>query len=170
MVAPDLLGKLLIAGRGGEHVSGRIVETEAYTAHDPASHSFSGPTTRNSTMFGPPGRLYVYRSYGVHWCANVVTGAEGDGQAVLVRAVEPVDGIDTMVRRRGRTPLADGPGKLCQAFGITGDDDGTDLTFDGSFIRIVDDGMPVPEHPVVGPRVGITRAVDVPWRFRRPGI
>ena len=89
--------------RGGVHVSGRIVETEAYMRSDPASHSFNGPTTRNAVMFGPPGRLYVYLSYGIHCCANVVTGAGGDGQAVLLRAVAPVDGIDVIrSRRRGR--------------------------------------------------------------------
>ena len=116
-------------------------------------------------MFGPAGHLYVYRSYGIHWCANVVTGAEGDGQAVLLRAVDPVEGADEMLRRRGRTPLADGPGKLCQAFGIDGDDDGADLCGRGS-ICIIDDGSGPSGDPVAGPRIGITKAVDTPWRFR----
>ncbi len=108
-------------------VAGRIIETEAYMSDDPASHSFRGPTPRTAVMFGPAGYLYVYRSYGIHWCANVVTGADGDGQAVLIRAVDPVEGADEMLRRRGRLPLADGPGKLCQAFGLDGEDDGADL-------------------------------------------
>lgn len=168
VVAVDLLGKLLVVERGGARASGRIVETEAYTADDPASHSYRGPTRRNAVMFGPAGHLYVYRSYGIHWCANVVTGAEGDGQAVLIRAIEPVEGIDEMSRRRGRHPLADGPGKLCQALGIDGAHDGADLAAPGSAVRIVDDGRPPPTDPVIGPRIGITRAVDVPWRWRTP--
>jgi DNA-3-methyladenine glycosylase len=147
-------------------VSGRIVETEAYTQDDPASHSHRGRSPRNAVMFGPAGHLYVYRSYGIHWCANVVTGAEGDGQAVLIRAIEPVEGAEIMLRRRGRLPLADGPGKLCAAFGIDGDDDGADLVSPDSPIRIVDDGTPPPADPLVGPRVGISKAVDTPWRWR----
>jgi DNA-3-methyladenine glycosylase len=159
---------VLVVERDGVLVAGRIVETEAYTADDPASHSFRGPTQRNAVMFGPAGHLYVYRSYGIHWCANVVTGAEGDGQAVLLRAVDPVEGADEMLRRRGRTPLADGPGKLCQAFGLTGDDDGADLCSHGP-IRILDGGVG-PVESVAGPRIGITRAVDTPWRFRMAAI
>ena len=151
--------------RDGAVTSGRIIETEAYTADDPASHSFGGRTLRNEVMFGPPGRLYVYLSYGIHRCANVVTGAEDDGQAVLLRAFEP---IDEMLRRRGRQPLADGPGKLCQALGIDLGDNGVDLFGTGA-IRILGDGVPPPSRPRVGPRVGITKAVDVPWRFRTPG-
>jgi DNA-3-methyladenine glycosylase len=153
--------------RDGTHVSGRIVETEAYTRADPASHSFNGPTARNAVMFGPPGRLYVYLSYGIHCCANVVTGADGDGQAVLLRAVAPIEGLDVIrARRRGRSDrdLANGPGKLCEALGITLADDGTALTDGSSPIRIVDDGTPPPE-PTIGPRVGITRGADTPWRF-----
>ncbi len=146
-------------------VAGRIIETEAYMSDDPASHSFRGPTPRNVVMFGPPGHLYVYRSYGIHWCANVVTGTDGDGQAVLIRAVDPVEGADEMLRRRGRLPLADGPGKLCQAFGLDGDDNGADLV-GGAPISIVDDGRPSPANPIVGPRIGITRGADTPWRFR----
>lgn len=165
VIAAELLGKLLVVERGGTTVSGRIIETEAYTSDDPASHSFRGPTPRNRAMFGPAGHLYVYMSYGIHRCANVVTGADGDGQAVLLRAIDPVDGIDVMRGRRGREPLADGPGKLCQAFGIELGDDGAALV--GSVgICIVDDGTPVPVEPLVGPRIGITRAVDRPWRFR----
>jgi DNA-3-methyladenine glycosylase len=163
-VAPDLLGTVLVVERDGIRLAGRIIETEAYMADDPASHSFRGPTPRNEAMFGPAGHLYVYRSYGIHWCANVVTGSEGDGQAVLLRAVDPLEGSDKMLRRRGRHPLADGPGKLCQAFGLTGDDDGADLCSRGP-IRILDDGTG-PVESIAGPRIGISRAVDTPWRFR----
>jgi len=160
-----------VVERDGTHVSGRIVETEAYMQHDPASHSFNGPTSRNSVMFGPPGRLYVYRSYGIHWCANVVTGVERDGQAVLLRALVPVDGLEVMRSRRAGRPdreLCNGPGKLCAALGIDGDDNGIDLTGVSSAIRIVDDGSEVTEAVSVGPRIGITKAVDTPWRFRIP--
>jgi DNA-3-methyladenine glycosylase len=167
-VAPDLLGTVLVVERDGIVVAGRIIETEAYTADDPASHSFRGRTVRNGVMFGPAGHLYVYRSYGIHWCANVVTGADGDGQAVLLRAVDPVQGVDEMLRRRGRRPLADGPGKLCQAFGLDGDDDGADLCGRGP-IRILDDGVGPSLQSVAGPRIGITKAVDTPWRFRLVG-
>jgi DNA-3-methyladenine glycosylase len=165
IVAAELLGKVLVVERDGIRTSGRIVETEAYMGDDPASHSFRGRTVRNATMFGPAGKLYVYLSYGIHCCANVVTGAEADGQAVLLRAVDPTDGIAEMLHRRGRAPLADGPGKLCQALGIGLDDDGADLCGSGP-IRIVDDGTPYPVTPLVGPRVGITKAVDTAWRFR----
>jgi DNA-3-methyladenine glycosylase len=160
---------MLVVDRDGAYVGGRIVETEAYMRHDPASHSFIGPTSRNSVMFGPPGRLYVYRSYGIHWCANVVTGAERDGQAVLLRALLPVHGLEVMrSRRTGRSDrdLCNGPGKLCAALGIDGDDNGLDLTDVSSAIRIVDDGGAVPGEVSVGPRIGITKAVDTPWRFR----
>jgi DNA-3-methyladenine glycosylase len=168
-VARDLLGAVLVVERGGALVAGRIIETEAYTADDPASHSFRGRTPRNAVMFGPAGHLYVYRSYGIHWCANVVTGSEGDGQAVLLRSVDPLEGADEMLRRRGRRPLADGPGKLCQAFGLDGDDDGADLCAHGP-IRILDDGAAQRGDPIVGPRIGITKAVDTPWRFRMDAI
>jgi DNA-3-methyladenine glycosylase len=164
-VAPRLLGKLLRVGV----CTGRIVEVEAYTAADPASHSHRGPTARNSSMFGPAGTLYVYLSYGIHHCANVVTGAEGDGQAVLVRAVVPLTGVAEMRRRRGAVPerrLADGPGKLCQAFGIDHRHDGTDLCASGSRVQLLDDGTPPPDDPMIGPRVGISLAIDAPWRWR----
>ncbi len=158
--------------RGGVRVSGRIVETEAYLRDDPASHSFNGSTARNAVMFGPPGRLYVYLSYGVHSCANVVTGDDGDGQAVLLRAVEPVSGIDVIrSRRSGRLDrdLANGPGKLCAAFGITLSDNGVPLCDDDASlpIRVLDDGTPPPD-PIIGRRIGITKGVDTPWRFRTP--
>lgn len=157
--------------RGGRVSSGRIVETEAYTADDPASHSFAGRTARNEVMFGPPGRLYVYLSYGIHRCANVVTGPDGDGQAVLLRAVEPLLGIESMRRRRAGRPdrdLANGPGKLCAALGIELLDDGADLCGPSGTIRILDDGTPSPADPIIGTRIGITKAVDTPWRFRTP--
>jgi DNA-3-methyladenine glycosylase len=151
-------------------VVGRITEVEAYAEHDPASHTFRGPTPRNRVMFGPGGHLYVYLSYGIHRCANVVVGAVGSGQAVLLRAVQPIDGIDTIRERRGGRPdrsLVDGPGKLCEGFGIGLHHNGVDLTV-GRPVAIVDDGVAPPTRPLVGPRVGISRAVDVPWRFRVP--
>lgn len=118
-------------------------------------------------MFGPAGRLYVYLSYGIHACANVVTGAEGEGAAVLIRAIEPIEGVAAMRARRGEDrPLADGPGKLCQALGIRVSDDGIDLAASGSSIQIVDDGTPPPDDPLIGPRIGISTAIDTPWRWR----
>lgn len=171
-LAPLLLNKLLVvSSTTGPPVSGRITEVEAYRSDDPASHSFSGPTERNRLMFGPAGHLYVYLSYGIHHCANVVTGRDGDGQAVLLRALDPVSGVEKIRERRGHRPdreLADGPGKLCQALGIDLSDRGADLTDAQSSIRILDDGVAPPSAPVVGPRVGITKAVEVPWRFRVP--
>jgi DNA-3-methyladenine glycosylase len=170
-LAPLLLNKLLVSTLGAERAIGRIVEVEAYDEDDPASHTFGGPTPRNRVMFGPAGHLYVYLSYGIHRCANVVAGREGSGQAVLLRALEPVAGLEAMRRRRpGRADpdLADGPGKLCQALAIDLHHDGVDLTDPASALTIHDDGVAPPARPVVGPRVGITKAVDVPWRFRVP--
>jgi DNA-3-methyladenine glycosylase len=158
-VAPELLNKVFAAGG----CRGRIVEVEAYTSDDPASHCYRGPTTRNAVMFGPPGRLYVYVSYGLHHCVNIVTGPPGDGQAVLLRAAEPLDGVPLMRRRRGRTTgLADGPGKLGQAFGLT-------LADNGVPAAVFDDGVAPPSDPLIGPRVGISRAVDWPRRYRISG-
>lgn len=165
-VAPELLNKVLVAGE----CAGRIVEVEAYRSDDPASHTYRGRSARNASMWGPGGGLYVYFTYGMHFCANVVTGAEGDGQAVLLRAVVPERGIEVMrARRRGRPDriLADGPAKLCQAFGLDRRHDGTDLLLDPA-LTIVDDGTPPPADPVVTPRIGISVATDVPWRWLVP--
>ena len=150
-VATALLHKLLrVAGTAGS-VDARICEVEAYTADDPASHSFRGPTPRNAVMFGPPGRLYVYFVYGMHHCVNVVTGRTGDGQAVLIRAVV-VDGVPS---RR-----TDGPGKLTRVLGI-------DRSHDGDDAVVIDDGAPVPSV-VPTPRIGISRAVEWPRRWQAP--
>ena len=168
-VAPTLLNKLLVSTVGGTTVSGRIVEVEAYDEDDPASHSFRGLTPRTHTMFGPPGHLYVYLSYGIHHCANIVTGDNGHGAAVLLRAVVPIDGIDVIgSRRAGRDPrdFTNGPGKLCAALAVDLGHDGLDVCQAGSPVMVVDDGVAPPTRPLVGPRVGITKAVDRPWRFR----
>lgn len=163
-VAPLLLNKVLVHGP----CQGRIIEVEAYREDDPASHTYRGRTQRNAVMFGPPGHLYVYFTYGMHHCANVVTGVEGSGAAVLLRAVEPIAGIDVMrARRHGRDRLADGPAKLCQAFAIGPEHNGADVCGDAE-VGLFDDGTPPPEAPLVGPRVGISVAVDVPWRWRVP--
>ena len=169
-VAPTLLNALLIVG---DRV-GRIVEVEAYGGgDDPASHCHRGRTARNATMFGPAGHLYVYRSYGIHWCANTVTGVVGEGSGVLLRAAEIVEGIDAVRADRPgivrSDDLANGPGKLCTAMGITGQDDGTDLTVPGARLRLERDDVAPPEHPVTTTRVGITRAIELPWRFLVPG-
>ncbi len=163
-VAPQLLNKLLVHGP----CVGRIVEVEAYREDDPASHSFRGRTPRTAVMFGPAGHLYVYFTYGMHYCANVVTGGDGQGTAVLLRAVMPLEGLDVMAERRhGRRHLADGPAKLCQAFAIGPQHNGADLCR-GPGIGLFDDGTPPPSDPLIGPRVGITKAIDVAWRWRTP--
>lgn len=144
-----------------------IVEAEAYAPDDPASHSYSGRTRRNVTMFGPPARLYVYRSYGIHWCANMVCANEGVGAAVLLRAIEPTHGLDRMrIRRRldDHMLLCAGPGRLAQALGLTGDHDG--LRLDRPPFELVR-GSPV--EVVAGRRVGITRGLDRPWRYALSG-
>lgn len=169
-VAPELLNKLLAHdGRVG-----RIVEVEAYCgAEDPASHAYRGITPRNATMFGPAGHMYVYLSYGIHWCANVVVGQPGSAAAVLIRALVPLDGIEEMRAARARTvrdiDLANGPAKLCQALGIDRSHDGVDLTTAASAVRLLDDGVAPPATPTAGPRVGISVAQDRPWRFSVPG-
>jgi len=155
-VAPDLLGATLTV-RG---VSGRIVETEAYCHDDPASHSFRGPTPRNAAMFGPAGRAYVYRSYGIHWCLNVVCTP---GDAVLVRALEPLTGLDIMAQRRGAAALCTGPGRIGQALMIGPDDNGQ--PFDRADFAIIA-GAAVPAGDILaGPRIGISRATGLAWRF-----
>lgn len=163
-VAPLLLNKVLVVGP----CRVRIVEVEAYTADDPASHSFRGPTPRNAVMFGPAGRLYVYFTYGMHHCANIVTGPAGDGQAVLLRAGEPLAGRDAMEDRRrvvGRpVELTNGPGKLCQALGLDRSWDGATLG-PGGPLTLLDDGTPPPSAPVVTSRIGIRVGVERPWRW-----
>jgi DNA-3-methyladenine glycosylase len=163
-VAPDLIGvTLLVNGVGG-----RIVEVEAYDQEDPASHGYRGRTLRNEAMFGPPGHAYVYRSYGIHWCLNLVCGAEGTAEAVLIRALEPTAGLDEQRRRRGVDDvraLCSGPGKLCQALGITREHDG--LPLDVPPFRI-EQRAEVPEI-VTGPRIGITQATELSWRYALAG-
>jgi len=166
-VARALLGARLVSTVGGERAVGVIVETEAYGGvDDPASHAATrdGVTRRNASMFGPPSRAYVYRSYGVHWCVNVVTGDAGSPSAVLLRGLEPLEGEDVMLaRRRGRTPLAAGPGRLCEALAIDGGLDGHDLG--GPPLRL-GPGWPVADRRVgVSGRVGVRVAADRPLRF-----
>ena len=159
-VAQDLVGATLLV----EGVGGIIVETEAYTRDDPASHSFIGPTKRNATMFSPPGRVYVYRSYGIHWCLNFVCGGEHTGNAVLIRALEPTAGISLMQQRRGVEDLrllCSGPGRLCQALGITDRHD--DLLLDQPPFALY--GRQEAVEARAGTRIGISRAVERLWRF-----
>jgi DNA-3-methyladenine glycosylase len=164
VVARALIGTIVLL----DGVGGRIVETEAYDHEDPASHSFAGPTKRNAVMFGPPAHAYVYRSYGIHWCLNFVCNEEGHGAGVLIRALEPVAGFDIMRARRGvQDPrqLCSGPGKLCQALGVTGEHNGMPIARP-PFELIV---PAAPVAVVSGPRIGISKAVDVRWRFGLAG-
>ncbi|NUR22662.1 DNA-3-methyladenine glycosylase [Frateuria sp.] len=166
-VAPTLLNKVLL---GADGRSGRIVETEAYVgAIDPAAHSWRGRTARNATMFGPPGLLYVYFTYGMHWCCNPVCGEEGEGVAVLLRALAPLTGLSAMRAARPACrhdrDLCRGPARLCQAMGIAGAQDGIDLVEGMAGYTLVDDGMPPPAKPGLSPRIGITRAAAEPWRW-----
>jgi DNA-3-methyladenine glycosylase len=165
-VARSLLGCRLVSTIGGVRTVGVIVETEAYGgAGDPASHAatVAGVTDRNRAMFGPAGRAYVYRSYGAHWCMNVVTGREGDPQAVLLRGVEPIEGQEAMRRRRGRGPLGAGPGRLCKALGISGELYGHDLSEPP--LQLLG-GWKVEEQSVgVSGRVGVSAAAEWPYRF-----
>ena len=172
-VAPALLNKVLV-GPGGR--SGRIVETEAYCGSiDPGSHAFRGPTARNATMFGRPGLLYVYFTYGMHWCVNAVCGSEGVGVAVLLRALAPLDGVEAMRAARGPAArrdrdLCNGPAKLAQALGLTGAHDGADLVTGDQGVTIVDDGTPPPAAPGNGVRIGLAvgKGHEHPWRWWVP--
>jgi DNA-3-methyladenine glycosylase len=177
-IAPWLLNKVLVRGER----AGRIVEVEAYHgANDAASHAYRGETRRTAVMFGPPGFLYVYFTYGMHWCANVVCGPDGEAAAVLIRALAPTAGFEAMraarpAARRDRD-LCSGPAKLCQALGITGTDNGTDLLAPapasgrrrGAGVRLLDDGTPPPRRPGRGRRIGIKEATEHRWRFWVPG-
>jgi DNA-3-methyladenine glycosylase len=163
-VAPELVGCTLLV----DGVGGRLVEVEAYDAEDPASHGFRGETARNRAMFGPPGHAYVYRSYGVHWCLNLVCGREGVPEAVLVRALEPTRGLERMRERRGLEDerlLCAGPGRLCQALEVTLAHDGLALDGPPFVLRQAEESVPV----VRGSRIGITRAAELPWRYGLAG-
>ncbi|HEY6807341.1 MAG TPA: DNA-3-methyladenine glycosylase [Gemmatimonadales bacterium] len=166
-VARALLGHILVSDVGGRRTAGRIVETEAYVGpHDPACHAWGGRRTpRLEPLYGPPGAAYIYFTYGMHWCLNAVTEAVGYPAAVLIRALEPVEGLAVMRRRRGAVPdraLCAGPARLCEALGVTGRLDGTGLQ--RGVLRILDAGRRRRQVRVT-PRIGITRAVDWPLRF-----
>jgi DNA-3-methyladenine glycosylase len=163
-VAPDLIGATLLVNG----VGGRLVEVEAYHHTDPAAHSFRGQTVRNAVMFGPPGFAYVYRSYGIHWCLNFVCEPKGSAAAVLIRAIEPTAGIAAMQRRRGTTDerlLCSGPGRLCEALGITHAQNGFALTAAPFEIFARAGAVEI----AVGPRIGITKAAELPWRYGEKG-
>jgi DNA-3-methyladenine glycosylase len=159
-VAPELIGATLLVNGSG----GRIVEVEAYHHTDPAAHSYNGRTDRNAVMFGAPGYAYVYRSYGIHWCLNFVCEQAGSASAVLIRALEPMAGIAAMRRRRGlpdERALCSGPGKLCEALGVTRRHNGLPLDRPPFELRARAEKLEI----VIGPRIGITKAVDTPWRY-----
>jgi DNA-3-methyladenine glycosylase len=163
-VAPELIGATLLV----DGVGGRIVEVEAYDREDPASHGYRGRTARNASMFGPPGHAYVYRSYGIHWCLNLVCEDVGVANAILLRALEPTHGLDAMRERRGLEDLrllCSGPGRLCQALGVTREHDG--LTLDRPPFELLERDRPV--EVLTGPRIGITRAADLLWRYTESG-
>jgi DNA-3-methyladenine glycosylase len=164
-VAPRLIGTHLVSTVDDETVRIRLTEVEAYKgSDDPASHAYRGETERNRSMFQAPGTLYVYRSYGVHWCANTAAGPPGIGWGILMRSGQIVDGESAVIRRRGRyDQLANGPGKLTQALGITGEHDGLDLFDASSPIRL--ESGDAAGLVMATPRIGISRAKDVPWRF-----
>ncbi len=171
VLAPQLLNKVLVVGERRL----RLVEVEAYAGgEDAGSHAYRGPTRRNATMFGPPGHLYVYFTYGMHWCANVVSGDPELGQAVLLRAGAPLAGLDAMrlarpAARRDRD-LTSGPARLCQALGITGLDDGVDLVRPApGGPWLADDGTPPPVEPAVTTRIGLSKGAEHPWRWFVPG-
>lgn len=163
-MAQALIGATLLV----DGVGGVIVETEAYDREDPASHSYSGPTERNRAMFGPPGRAYVYRSYGIHWCLNFVCREEGHGAGVLIRAIEPTQGLDTMRERRGLADeklLCAGPGRVGQALGIVHAFNGHRLDHAPFEVLAREGKLDI----VTGPRIGISKAAGVPWRFGLAG-
>ena len=163
-VAPALVGATLLVDR----VGGVIVEVEAYDRDDPAAHGYRGLTARNASMFGPPGHAYVYRSYGIHWCLNLVCEAEGTPSAVLLRALEPTHGVEVMKTRRGLADaraLCSGPGRLCQALAVNGTHDGLPLDEPPFVLFAAERDVAV----VKGPRIGLTRATDLPWRYGLAG-
>jgi DNA-3-methyladenine glycosylase len=163
-VARALVGARLTV----DGVGGTIVETEAYHRDDPASHSYIGPTRRNAAMFGPPGRAYVYRSYGIHWCLNVVCGVPGEGSAVLIRALRPEIGLEVMRARRGGVAdrlLCAGPGRVCQALAVGAAHDGLPLDEPPFAVNLPAQPMPL----LVGRRIGISKAAEAPWRFGLAG-
>jgi DNA-3-methyladenine glycosylase len=176
-VARDLLGKILVKKEGNKLLSGRIVEVEAYDGRiDEAAHTFIGKTRRNEVMFGEGGYFYVYFTYGVHHCCNIVTGKKDHGTAVLIRGIEPIDGIETMAKRRfGKRKLTDkeivnltnGPGKICQAFDFNRDHTGTDLT--GNKIFLVDQPGMKKNKIGISERIGITKSKELMWRFFETG-
>ena len=170
VVAKDLLGRVLVTGEGGGRVAVRLTEVEAYRGRDDsASHAFRGPTPRTAVMFGPGGHLYTYFVYGMHWCANVVTGPDGNASAVLLRAGEVVDGIDLASSRRSTARadrlLARGPAGLATALGLDGSDSGADLCRSDSTIRLHAGSPPHDSTIRTGPRVGVATAADLQLRF-----
>ena len=165
-VARDLIGATFLF----KGVGGRIVEVEAYHHTDPAAHSYNGQTPRNAVMFGPPGYAYIYRSYGIHWCLNFVCEPEGSASAVLIRALEPTVGLDAMRTRRGiedPRALSSGPGKLCQALGVTIMHNG--LPLDRPPFELRARSSDIPAETAIGPRIGITKAAEHPWRYGLKG-
>ncbi|SEO83727.1 DNA-3-methyladenine glycosylase [Luteibacter sp. UNC138MFCol5.1] len=167
VVGPELLNKVLACADGRV---GRIVEVEAYCgAFDPAAHTFRGKTKRNAVMFGPPGHMYVYFTYGMHWCCNTVCGDDGEGVGVLIRALEPIAGLERMREARPKVrrdrELCSGPARLTQAMGITGEQNGIDLVRAKEGYTVLDDGMPAPENVPGSARIGIREGTDLLWRW-----